>query len=79
MVMRLVTFKLDEKTLEDLDRYAQRKGMSRSDVIRLAIERLIYGRVDGSVEGYVVRPDYGRVKPGRRIHSRWVDYNWRVD
>lgn len=41
MVLRVVTFKIDEKLLEKLDKYARRHGMSRSDAIRRAIERLV--------------------------------------
>ena len=41
MVMRVVTFKIDEELLEKLDRYARRYGISRSDAIRKAIERLV--------------------------------------
>jgi len=40
-VTRIVTFKLPENLLEELDRYALVHGMSRSDVIRLAIQKLI--------------------------------------
>ncbi len=39
--MRIVTFKIPESMLEELDRYALIHGMSRSDVIRLAIRRLM--------------------------------------
>ncbi len=41
MVLRVITFKLDESLLEKLDKYAMRVGKSRSDVIREAIERLL--------------------------------------
>jgi len=41
MTMRVVTFKLEEDVLEKLDRYATRIGRSRSEVIRLALERLL--------------------------------------
>ena len=36
--MRVVTFKIDEKLLERLDMYAVNNKLSRSDVIREAIE-----------------------------------------
>ncbi len=49
--MRVVTFKLPERLLEELDVYAVRHGMSRSDVIRLAIKNLIR-------ESARVRPKY---------------------
>ncbi len=39
--MRIVTFKVNERLLEELDRYAMIKGLTRSAVIRKAIIRLI--------------------------------------
>ena len=39
--MRVITFKIDEKLLEELDRYAMRNGMTRSDAIRKAIIELL--------------------------------------
>ncbi len=39
--MRVVTFKVDEKLLEELDKYAMRNGMTRSDAIRKAILELL--------------------------------------
>jgi len=36
--MKVVTFKIDEKLLEKLDEYARLKGVTRSEVIRKAIE-----------------------------------------
>ena len=36
--MRVVTFKIDERLLERLDMYAVNNKLSRSDVIREAIE-----------------------------------------
>ncbi len=41
LVLRIVTFKIPERMLEELDRYALIHGMSRSDVIRLAIQKLM--------------------------------------
>ncbi len=40
-MQRIVTFKLDEELLRVLDTYAKMKGMSRSEVIRAAIEHLL--------------------------------------
>ncbi len=40
-MQRIVTFKLDEELLRVLDRYAKMKGLSRSEVIRAAIETLL--------------------------------------
>ncbi|MCY0890127.1 MAG: ribbon-helix-helix protein, CopG family [Pyrobaculum arsenaticum] len=39
--MKLVSFKAEEELLERLDRYALRNRMNRSEVIRLAIEKLL--------------------------------------
>ncbi len=36
--MRIVSIKIPENLLEELDSYAYRNNMSRSDVIRLAIK-----------------------------------------
>lgn len=35
--MRIVTFKVDEALLEKIDRFAEREGLTRSEVIREAI------------------------------------------
>ncbi|MET1102221.1 MAG: ribbon-helix-helix domain-containing protein [Pyrodictiaceae archaeon] len=36
--MRVITFKLDEETLEKLDTFAKLRGATRSEVIRKALE-----------------------------------------
>ena len=36
--MRIVTFKIDEDLLSELDSFAKIKGVTRSEVIRKAIE-----------------------------------------
>ena len=41
--MRVVTFKLRDEELEELDKYAVRVGKTRSDVIREAIRQYIRG------------------------------------
>ena len=41
--MRVVTFKLSDKELEELDRFAAKARMTRSDVIREAIRQYIRG------------------------------------
>lgn len=41
--MRVVTFKIEEDLLERLDEYAELTGESRSEVIRRALELLLYG------------------------------------
>jgi len=43
--VKVVTFKVDEELLERLDEYARLKGVTRSEVIRKAIE--LYLRVEG--------------------------------
>ncbi|BEP18096.1 hypothetical protein PYJP_14480 [Pyrofollis japonicus] len=40
-MQRIVTFKIDDSLLKALDMYAKRKGLSRSEVIRAAIESLL--------------------------------------
>lgn len=39
--MRVVTFKIDEELLQKLDSYAINRRLSRSDVIREAIEQFL--------------------------------------
>jgi len=39
--MRIITFKLDDRLLQAIDRYAIEHRMSRSEVIRLAIIKLV--------------------------------------
>jgi len=41
MVLKVISVKLDEETIELLDRYAEKKGLTRSEVIREAIRRII--------------------------------------
>jgi len=40
-MLRIVTFKLEEELLEQVDKYAQEKKLTRSDVIRLALLNLL--------------------------------------
>ncbi len=53
--MRVVTFKMDENLLEELDRYAVRNGLTRSDVIRRAIIELLRNSSNGSRIRYRIR------------------------
>jgi len=39
--MKLVSFKIEEKLLEELDRFCKRNKIYRSDAIRLAIKKLL--------------------------------------
>ncbi len=48
--MRVVTFKADDELLERLDYYARLKGVTRSEVIRKAIELYL------KLEDYKVSP-----------------------
>ncbi|ABM80515.1 ribbon-helix-helix protein, CopG family [Hyperthermus butylicus] len=48
--MRVVTFKVDEELLERLDTFARLKGVTRSEVIRKAIELYL------KLEDYKVKP-----------------------
>ncbi len=43
--VKIVTFKLDDKLLEKIDRMAQREGISRSEVIREAIINYLNGNL----------------------------------
>ena len=39
--MRVVTFKIDDDLLSELDKYAMRNSMTRSEAIRRAISELL--------------------------------------
>ena len=39
--MRVVTFKIDDDLLSELDKYAMRNSMTRSEAIRRAINELL--------------------------------------
>ena len=39
--MRVITFKIDEETLEELDKLALKKNKTRSELIRRAIEQYL--------------------------------------
>jgi len=43
-MMRVVTIKMPEKLLEELDLYCKEKGRHRSEVIRDAVEYYLYQR-----------------------------------
>ena len=53
--MRVVTFKLRDEELEELDRFAARSGLTRSDVIRRAIKEYIRGNKQAPPIRYRVR------------------------
>ncbi len=40
-MLRIVTFKVEEEILEKIDKYAQEKKLTRSDVIRIALLNLL--------------------------------------
>ncbi|MGC9010419.1 MAG: ribbon-helix-helix protein, CopG family [Sulfolobales archaeon] len=46
--IRVISFKLQEQELIELDNYAERKGLSRSEVIREALYRLIREEGNGN-------------------------------
>ena len=54
--MRVVTFKLEEDLLDRVDSFARLRGVTRSEVIRKAIE--LYLRL----ETYKVQPEPKRVR-----------------
>ena len=41
MGLRVVTFKVEEEFLNEIDYYSMRLGMTRSEFIRMAIEKMI--------------------------------------
>ena len=41
--VKIVTFKIDDRLLERVDRFAEKNGVSRSEVIREAIIRYLNG------------------------------------
>jgi metal-responsive CopG/Arc/MetJ family transcriptional regulator len=41
MPLKIVTFKAEEELVEEIDKYASRLKMTRSELIRMAIEKLI--------------------------------------
>ena len=53
--IKVVSFKLQEHELIELDRYAERRGLSRSEVIREALNKLIKGGFedDGKDDEYL--------------------------
>ncbi len=54
MALKVVSVKLDEETIELLDRYADKHGMNRSEVIREAIRRIINSsREDNKVNSMI--------------------------
>ena len=55
MVMRVITFKIEEEVLVELDLMARSKGSTRSDLIREAIEQ------------YLVREKQNQYVEARRI------------
>ncbi|MCD6301209.1 MAG: ribbon-helix-helix protein, CopG family [Staphylothermus sp.] len=42
MPLRVISFKADEKLLEKIDRYSAELGLTRSEFIRMAVEKYIY-------------------------------------
>ncbi len=67
MVQRIVSFKISSELLKLLDRYARRKRMTRSEVIREAIVRLLRS------EGYSVDPSIVHSEPMRQGFEVRVD------
>ncbi len=50
MGLRIVTFKVEEDFLEQIDLAARRLGLSRSDLIREAIENYLKIRIYGDID-----------------------------
>lgn len=55
-MLHIITVKLDLDTLIMIDRYAERTGLTRSAVIRLAIRRFLEG------QGLAPEPEDPRIK-----------------
>ncbi|MEL9929405.1 MAG: DUF6290 family protein [Sulfolobales archaeon] len=53
--LKIVSFKLDERELEILDRYAENHGMSRSEVIRRALFKIISQENDENNEDHEIK------------------------
>jgi len=53
--MRIVTFKLDEETLEKLDELARSVGVPRSELIRKAIEDFLRKREPPKIPYKVIK------------------------
>lgn len=49
MVMRVVSFKIEEELLELLEEFARKRGLTKSEVIRRAIVEYINERPDMKV------------------------------
>ncbi|HDN75730.1 MAG: hypothetical protein DRO18_07815 [Thermoprotei archaeon] len=47
--MRIITFKIDNELLEVIDYLALRKGVYRSDIIRMALRQLIIRELESGV------------------------------
>lgn len=52
--VRVISFKIDEDLLEELNRYARERGVSRSSVLRAAL-RLYLDRVKGRRKPFVTK------------------------
>lgn len=51
--MRVVTFKAPEDLVEQMDHYAMRHGITRSELIRVAIESYLKGKIEPpKIEGH---------------------------
>ena len=54
--MKVVTFKLRDEEVEELDRMAARLGVTRSDLIRKAVRALLSGELGTiSRSGYIIK------------------------
>ncbi len=53
MALRVVTFKVEDDFLREIDYYSEQLGMSRSEFIRYALEKMIEEIMSESTKNYV--------------------------
>ena len=54
--MKVVTFKIDHDWLEQLDRYAMKYKLNRSEAVRKAIEKVLQEEMNKEKENEVIPP-----------------------
>lgn len=69
----IITFKVPPRLAEALDDYAEREGVSRSEVIREALKRLLRYNLGGTTEWRVKRvvlsPPYNKPEPRAEVSA----------
>ncbi len=62
MGLRVITFKVEEDFLEKMDLVARRLGLSRSDLIREAIENYLKIHIYGDIEEFTHKMKLGEIE-----------------